>query len=276
VGENEAQQFMKFFGRHFVAICLKFRLRDDDGPDRFFAASGTYIKIGDIHGILTAGHVVTHLQQSIADERVVKTECYLVDTFGPIKISDMGVPYDLRDSPYLEYEVRGLDFGVLFLNDNQVRLIEKHQIIPITYQASLNEPGDLDRYWIMGLPAELTSERVTDIGEGTVGFGMVPVKRLPSEAPENGDWPRFKGEIVGDLAVESIEGMSGGPIFGMCTERPEKYWIVAIQSSWLKSTRTVFGCPTPWIVGILQKLHDEAAAELAGPKALQSAPGEEP
>ncbi|EJT04716.1 hypothetical protein RCCGE510_14270 [Rhizobium sp. CCGE 510] len=82
---------MKFFARHFVAICLRFRLQGDKGSDRFFAASGTYIKIGDIYGILTAGHVIAHLRQAIADERMTKLECYLVDTFGPVKLSDMGV-----------------------------------------------------------------------------------------------------------------------------------------------------------------------------------------
>jgi hypothetical protein len=40
--------------------------------------------------------------------------------------------------------------------------------------------------------------------------------------------------------------MSGGPIFGLKFEGEQtKYWIVAIQSSWLSDERIVFGCPLP-------------------------------
>ncbi|WP_327208005.1 hypothetical protein [Rhizobium johnstonii] len=262
MSESDVDQFIKFFARHFVAICLVFRLKDDVGADRFFAASGAFIKIGEIYGILTAGHVINYLKEAVSDERLIKADCYLADTFGPVKLSDIGVPYSLKDAPYLDFDLKGLDFGVLFLNDNQVRLIEKHAIVPITYDASVNEPSDLDRFWIMGLPAELTSKRVSDIGHGTVGLGIVALKKLQEDERFEGNFPRFKGEIIGDLGVESIEGMSGGPIFGICSDRPEKYWIVAIQSSWLQSQRIVYGCPIPVIVDILQGLHDDSIAEL--------------
>ncbi|ARQ56649.1 hypothetical protein EFR00_19105 [Rhizobium sophoriradicis] len=253
-----------FLARHFVAISVNSRLKGDTGPDRFFAASGLLIRIGDISGILTAGHVVEYLDEAVNHSDIDGLGCQLLDTFGETKLSDYGVPYDLKDSPRLHFhnDEQGLDFGVLFLHEHQARLIEKHNIVPLTYEASRNEPADLDVFFLLGLPAELTSERVSPSGSATVGMTMLRLKKFESEE-QTTLFPRFVAKIDSHTDLESLQGMSGGPIFGFNTERPNKYWIVAIQSSWKKSERKIFGCPVQHIYDILNHLHDQATEELA-------------
>ncbi|WP_126921670.1 hypothetical protein [Rhizobium vallis] len=252
-----------FFARHFVAISVNSRFRDDEGPDRFFAASGLLIRIGDILGILTAGHVVEYLDEALNHRDIISLGCQLLDTFGETKLSDLGVPYDLKNSPRLHFhnDEQGLDFGVLFLHEHQARLIEKHNIVPLTYEASRNEPADLDVFFLLGLPSELTSERVSPSGNATVALTMLRLKKAEAEE-QSTLFPRFIATIDSQTSLESLKGMSGGPIFGLNTERSNKYWIVAIQSSWRKSERKIFGCPVTHIYDILNELYERAASEL--------------
>ncbi|MBY5401256.1 hypothetical protein HFO93_07485 [Rhizobium leguminosarum] len=100
-----------FIARHFVAISVNSRMKDDQGPDRFFAASGLLIRIGDIFGILTAGHVVEYLDEAVNHPDIISLGCQLLDTFGETKLSDHGVPYDLKSSPRLHFhdDKLGLD-----------------------------------------------------------------------------------------------------------------------------------------------------------------------
>ncbi|MCX5896195.1 MAG: hypothetical protein NTZ51_10250 [Proteobacteria bacterium] len=60
-----------------------------------------------------------------------------------------------------------------------------------------------------------------------------------------------------NLPLSSIVGMSGGPIFGFKYGPPMAYWIVAIQSSWLRSQGIVFGCPLPVLAGMLTTWIDD-------------------
>jgi hypothetical protein len=85
-------------------------------------------------------------------------------------------------------------------------------------------------------------------------------------------YPRFIGQVGDDLPFKSIEGMSGGPIFGFQSQPRLRYWLVAIQSSWDPQTRTVYGCSlrvlaslmTHWArenIAVLREL-DPSAAEI--------------
>jgi hypothetical protein len=58
--------------------------------------------------------------------------------------------------------------------------------------------------------------------------------------------------------LKSIAGMSGGPIFGFNFDPPTKYWVVALQSSWLPDEGVVYGCPLPTLAGIISEYLEEA------------------
>ena len=49
------------------------------------------------------------------------------------------------------------------------------------------------------------------------------------------------------FGLNSIVGMSGGPIFGFrrYPNGEQRYWVVALQSWWDPETRTIYGCPVP-------------------------------
>ena len=87
----------------------------------------------------------------------------------------------------------------------------------------------------------------------------------PSVEPENikkTKYPRFVGQLKKDISINSIVGMSGGPIFGFNLNPPIRYWVVAIQSSWLKDRRITFGCPLPVLANLLTEWTEEVLKEL--------------
>jgi hypothetical protein len=77
--------------------------------------------------------------------------------------------------------------------------------------------------------------------------------------------PRFVAEIadLGDL--QSIEGMSGGPVFGLARQDGRlKYWPVAVQSSWDRRTKTIYACPlAPCAHVLYQMLNADARRDEA-------------
>jgi hypothetical protein len=53
--------------------------------------------------------------------------------------------------------------------------------------------------------------------------------------------PMFYGVVQPDDQVQSIKGMSGGPILGlkMNDDGSARYWFIAVQSGWYPSDRVV-------------------------------------
>lgn len=110
-----------------------------------------------------------------------------------------------------------------------------------------------DLHLMFGLPAEYTSDRVNAEGEGSVSATMFGIKCL-NEVPEGiraTRYPRFVGELDPNLALASVRGMSGGPILGFNLTPPIRYWVVALQSTWLRDRRLVFGCPLPVLASLM-------------------------
>ncbi len=59
----------------------------------------------------------------------------------------------------------------------------------------------------------------------------------------------FYGQIQLRADLKSIEGMSGGPIFGLKQQdaKQARYWPYAVQSSWWSEKRIVIGVPLPLV-----------------------------
>ena len=71
-------------------------------------------------------------------------------------------------------------------------------------------------------------------------------------------YPQFVGQLDRELPIKSVVGMSGGPIFGFRLGERIAYWVVALQSSWNASTRTVYACPLPILASMLTKWSEGA------------------
>jgi hypothetical protein len=251
---------LSFFGRHLVALCVTYHLAVDDErvkEPRFAAYNGTLIRVKDAICFLTAGHVLAELEETLKDGRIEVLEAVLVDTLGASRVTEHPIPFDLRNARfhYIDYREEGLDFGVIILDWYYVRLLGKNGVVVLGEENWIHQSEvQFDGYAMLGLPQEFTSPRVSD-GEGVVSPTMFWIKRLdfPPDDSKPTRYPRFVGQINSKLQLMSVEGMSGGPIFGFRFGAETRYWIVALQSSWLPERRIVFGCPLPILAPLLTK-----------------------
>lgn len=255
---------LRYFCRHLVALCGSYHLARQESSEApaFFAYAGTAICINDSYYFLTAGHILENLVKALDRGDLSLHACVLADTFGLEAKTDKPIPFDLRNAPKLYLYEDGLDFGLIGLSPYYVRLLEATGIKAIFRQNWEHQHTvHFDGYAMLGLPEEFTSSNVSfSDGEvlvhGTVAPTIITLSRL-SQPP--GDvsptkYPCFVGQIDPSLEIGSIVGMSGGPVFGFSLGPPIRYWIVAVQSSWLPQRRITFGCPVPVLGELLQEL----------------------
>lgn len=260
---------LQFFCRHLVGLCVTYRYKDApaDEADRFASYSGTLIAIAHSVHFLTAGHVLRHLEKEVlTNERIEITSAVLADTFGLNRICDLPIPFDLRSARFffIDDDDDGLDFGIMSLAPYYVRLLAKNGVVALdeknwAHQSTL----EFDFYSMLGFPDELTSKRVPASGDALVAPVMFPVRRLPSPPPDRDptQHPQFVGQLD-QLPLQSIKGMSGGPILGFkLGAEGLRYWIVALQSSWHPQRRIVYGCSLPLLASMMTRWAAQVEAE---------------
>jgi hypothetical protein len=270
--EGGTEKLLEFFCRHLVALCITYRRAKSGIPvgDQIFSAyPGVVICIRGTCSFLTAGHSLKDLTAALERGDIAVESAVLADTFGPDAISEKPIPFDLLNEPrfFIDDTEEGLDFGLIALRPYYVALLAKHGIKALFEENWIAQHRvKFDAYAMLGLPEEFVSyEKDGSEIVGKVSPTMIWVKTidLPPEGTKPTTYPRFIGKLDENLPLSSIVGMSGGPIFGFRYGPPTAYWVVAIQSSWLKSHRVVFACPlsvlaellTPWI-DVLSKSGD--------------------
>lgn len=247
-----------FFCRHLVGLCVTFQREGNEGTE-FAAYSGTLILVEDSVFFLTAGHILGDLDKVRKSTSVKITSAVLADTFGHKRISNLPIPFDLNSAHllHIDDDDEGLDFGVIPLSPYYVRLLAKNGVIALqednwVHQGSVR----FDAHAMLGFPEEFSSKHVNDVGEAIVSPTMFRVHRL-NNLPEDSrktSYERFVGQIDRENPIQSVKGMSGGPIFGFKIDGDNIcYWVVALQSAWNPSTRTVYGCPLPTLASLLTR-----------------------
>jgi hypothetical protein len=272
---NGANEALRFLCRHLVALCITYQQVDDKkapfGEVLFFACPGIIICIRGICHFLTAGHILQDWKNNLSQERVILHSAVLADTFGPDITTQQPIPFDFKNEPifFIYDEKEGLDFGLISLRSYYVRLLAKNGTIAIFEENWIHQHRvELHGYAMLGLPDEfIDSIHNSHSGDsqfwGIVSPTLIVLQKLeepPKDIlrPKN---PYFIGKLHPDLPLASIVGMSGGPIFGFNYGPPMRYWIVAIQSSWIKSRGITFGCSLPVLAELIGSWTDQLSKE---------------
>jgi hypothetical protein len=251
--------------RTLVGIVVVYRHKDDQAtkPDRIASYSGTLIRLGAMTAILTAGHVVEGLQQLIASPDHTISSVVLADTFGDSRKHKEPIPFALQASLmfFRDNEEAGLDFGLIALSDYYNRLLAANGALVIDEGHWRSQAEvQFDNCFVVGLPEEMTIDTVVGGDKALIQPFMFKVKPVPEGYGLATRFPRFVGRIEHELGIASVVGMSGGPIVGFSSANPGQYWVVAVQSSWMKSERLVFGTPVPVIADFVLDLFSAVVA----------------
>ncbi len=200
------------------------------------------IEISDHWFLVTAGHVLRKIDNYVqAGYEIVKSR--FIDTLPSQSTSNMAIPfeYEPEDVFYADAD-KGMDFGVMAVRDFYRRAMEKNGVVPLN-ESTWGEPaGKAERYLMLGVPEELC-----EVGEHKIDFAnMIHVVEPLEERPiwfDEFSTPMFYGRVQLNSAVKSLSGMSGGPILALCeVDGKLRYWVTAVQGSWIAPTRDIAAC----------------------------------
>ncbi len=262
----------RFFGRHLVSLAGIWGSVDSSGNqsgiDYFYNYSGFIYSYRNKWFWITAGHALEGLDISLNQNKIKLRSCYLVDTYGPNPKSIDPIPFCYEKSKRFYYfdENMGLDFGLIHLRPYYCGLLKTNSIVPLSEENRIYPPDiELDEFILLGLPISYNEivAPITNHSSRMVVNVHPTIIRLEEliDYDQKTKFYRFVGKISNDLNID-ITGMSGGPIIGFSRNHPDRYWIVAVQSSWLPESKVIFGCPVPTFSQIVENIIKEVEDNL--------------
>ena len=251
--DEDLKELLKLFGQHLVAICGAYVTKDEDGKplsEKFFSYTGFIISTGGHWFIVTAGHCLDKLKEAHEHEQIEITGRVLADCFGPDVPSKAPIPFDVMDEPriHIDDPKLGLDIGLVYLRPYYRNLLKANNISPAPFRREdIDDYGQFYGFSIVGFPDERTetvSSETSSPAVGAVVPTLVPI-RLDVEAPtDDCPFPRLVGHPADMGDLESIKGISGGPMLAYQEDGDRTaYEVIGVQSRWLKGEQKTFGCP---------------------------------
>ena len=242
---NQPEKLIQLFGQHFVGLFIEIdRPAYKKGSYRkYYGFSGMLISVEGVTFYLTAGHILRDILKGLEDQTISIIGAKLGDVFGAARITDYPIPFNLDPSAifFILDDELGLDFGLIALSSNYVRLLAANNMTSLFPENWENQHRvRYDAFIMMGLPQELTGKDLTQNGALHVSptiMVLEPIAETPTGIPKDIKG-RLHAKTSSELPFESIVGMSGGPIFGINFDEPMRFWIVAIQSSWIEGRKS--------------------------------------
>lgn len=267
----DLSNLLSLLRRHYVTVSCVQELTDvwpGQEVRRGLVISGFVISILDQWFFMTAGHVLDTIQES--DRHGVRRYGWQINDSGAYggKHHD-AIPFAFDAALYhsLRDDDLGIDYGLIYLRPMYRDLLKSNGIVAVTEREwGSMEAGAYDVYSLIGVPAETVELAYHGNDEGLV-ISDSYVQLTPEPHPPSvliREHPRlyFRLPPKEEAPVESIEGMSGGPVFGwQLTDGPARYWLVGLQSGWERSSRVTAVCPIRifgrWLTDVLRRAEDD-------------------
>jgi len=224
----------KAAAKHFLT--LGFKVTKPDGTAVLETRSSFVVEIRGLWLLITAGHIVRNLCR-------YKEQGFELSNFLLQEILDLGlelpVPmvFDPHECLFIDQDCG--DYAAWQLNDNEVRLLKAGGIEPVNIANIKGEPKDYPVLALVGIPTESLEQVRSD--RHVFQVAMIPLALIDHDLTED---EREQGLHRAQLLqqpvalVRDIDGMSGGPIFGVRRLPAEtQYTIVGVQSGWFRESR---------------------------------------
>lgn len=230
-----------FFLRHVVAVYLLFE--DKNGKQHPSVFTGFVMSIEGVWFLMTAGHCIEGVDAAKARGWCVKC-AKLFDALRSDAQHKMPIPFDFEGAGAAKICSDGTyDYGGIVLDDHYRRLLEANGVVPITEEAWKKQPKRFDFFKVIGVNYAGTQFTPTHAHIKVTFHRVRKLRRRPSGF-QTTKAPTLWGKISLDEAGTSIEGLSGGPVYGFVEKEDGelKYWLHAVQSRWLEKKRLIAAC----------------------------------
>jgi hypothetical protein len=227
--------------KHMVILCWRKTEHGDPSVADFMV--GFLVEVRDEWYIVTAGHIITALQGEQKDG--LRHYNWLIhDGLSADSQWNNGIPFPLFEQRCVFINEPGIDFAAIFVPHLIRESLKCNQKIPFI-ESTWADPrvgGEYVGYLMLGAPAEKLVERSPH--RLFFGLAMIHLNRIkPSESPEYDGKSDlyFHGKLKavpittrGGEVIESLRGMSGGPVikFMKHPSGETTYKVIAVQSGW--------------------------------------------
>jgi hypothetical protein len=258
VGEAE---FQRAITRSVVG--LGYTVQKPESTERTYQyASGFLLSIEDTWFFITAGHVLSDIERLKRAGWIIG-QWHLDDTAGWRQAERCFIPsftFKNEDTFVLESE-KEHDYAAIRIKPFHRRELEANGKVALTEELwrpdwQSDALADIKAFCIVGVPGEsvrsLETPGVFVVNKGLAFCEVIPL--VESAVPL--DYRRTTFSFYGlvadelidedkDIRLESIKGMSGGPIFALSITETGvlRTTVIAVQSAWYPNVRMVIGCP---------------------------------
>ena len=229
----ELRKFLSYLMNHVVGIIGNYEYTGEQNPEsRAYAYTGCVVASATHWHVLTAGHAIKEHKYHLASSSIRITGQVLADGFGSAVQRRRPIPFDtIGRVDHFEYQSGGLDYAIYTLTRDESSLLSGNGIKPFPFRDKPLTETTFDSYFIVGFPLERTDAAPALGNRG--GVGMEP-NAIPVRPVEH---PSAKGRLAFQISdkgtLESIVGLSGGPVFGIRQIKDEALvHLLAIQSTW--------------------------------------------
>jgi hypothetical protein len=221
---------------------------------RFDLGTGFLVELERCVVVATAGHVLAKLRKATeAPNRLIRLD---LDFRHPLTNSPPVTLYRDQLIPIIEdSEPQAIDHGALLLPPRALEQVRAAGGVPLEPAIWKDIPVPApDIYFALGFPSEYRGTAGPEVSAGRVGFTtswarlILPLSLYPdSYQAHEGERRTFRAKFgnlaTGQFLIESLNGMSGGPVLaaqqtGDCVQIS----LIGIQSAWNKHAKTVTAC----------------------------------
>ena len=206
--------------------------------------------------LATAGHCIKKIEELTERYGYEISYCSLIDALGLGAKHFHPIPFVYKDAnPTCISDEFDFDYGFIEISPYYQQLLLENNVEPLNEDVWKKQPKKVDFYALLGIPAELVKVNSKSIELNPTIFTIEQIHEKP-EGFIDTKIPLFYGRIGLGEDLNSIIGVSGGPIFGFYSyENGElRYWLTALQSRWLPKSHYISACPTFILGEILEEL----------------------
>lgn len=213
--------------------------------------------------LITAGHVIDGIKGAVSAG---------YDLFA-FQLHDVSAGHQFESSVPIAFEAaewivfhddsEGMDYAAWPIHHLYVRQLDAGGVIPLSEKTWGTPPLEQYSPWVLvGTPRESTSAKGNRVRINLVALILEQVD-APADAKitRGRTFAKIRAAPGDKARVYDVDGMSGGPIFGILTkDNSFSYWVIGVQSSWLPSPRIVSFCATSSFFSALKEAIEHSRA----------------
>ena len=247
------EQFLRRLARHCVAVVWEDRAADETRQSSGIAFSAFIMSVRGFWFLVSAGHIVEAFRERQAQNGRKFVRGHIVDSWSEGAVTKGGIAFpDLVTCPqwHVDDDALGYDYCWFYLRPYYQQALSANGIVPLSEATWAEPPEQFDGFNCFGFPDENVHEDHDAAGK-YCGMRVkprlvpyTPVLDPPTELHTERPRVFFRPPRLETGDIVSVNGLSGGPIFGY-TRRGDgmRLWLVAVQSAQANQSRLAIGCP---------------------------------